>query len=147
MVVLIIAWLWPNDERAIRKSLADLARAASIRSGESAIGKIANANKVIEFFTQDITMQIDGINLHVNDRSDLREKVLATRSQLQRMEVQFEEVHVTIDPATRQALVYTVALATIEGQTNTLVRELKVQLHKPERYWLISRIESVVLGQ
>ena len=143
----VVLWLWPNDERAIRKLLAELGEAVSIHRGQSALGKIAAASGVVDFFTADVTMEIEGVDLRINDRNDLREAILAARARLQVLEVKFEDVHVTVDSEARRAVVYTVALANMDGQTNAMGRALKMQLHKPEKSWIISRVESVAQGQ
>jgi len=139
--------LWPNDERLIRKQLAALAQTASIRPKESALARLANANKLVEFFTPDVTAQIEGTDIAVNDRKDLREAVLAAQANLHQADIHLVDIHIRFPPEKSPAIVYLTAVAHLDGQTNAFAGDLKLTLKKVERQWLIFRVESLSLGE
>jgi hypothetical protein len=138
--------LFPNDGRLIRKRLAAIAEHASIRPNESSLARVANASKLIEFFAQDVTVQVEGLELAVHDRNDLREAVLAARANLREVEVQFVDIHVSFPEGKDAAIAYLSAIAHLDGQTNAFGQELKVSLRKVNRDWLVSGVESVSVG-
>ncbi len=139
--------LFPNDERLIRGRLAAIAKLASIRPNESPLARVANASKLVDFFTQDVAIEVDGLELSVNDRNDLREAVLAARSNLRQAEVQFVDVHVRFPEGRNAAITYLNAIAQVDGLTNAFGRELKISLRKIDRAWLVSRVESIPTGR
>ena len=147
LTVWLAWWLWPNEERVILSRLSDLAGKVSVRAGESPLARVARASKTVEFFTPDVTMAIEGLDLAVNDRNDLREALLGMRGNVREAQVQFTEIHPTLEPGKLSSVVFLTALANLDGQTNTFARELKMTLKKIDRTWLITRVESVALGQ
>ncbi len=97
----------------------------------------------MEFFTPDVSVQVEGLEVMVNDRNDLREAVMAARANLREADVQFVEVHIRFPEEKNSAIAYVSAVAYVDGQTNAFGRELKINLRNVDRDWLISRVESI----
>jgi hypothetical protein len=138
--------LFKSDERVIRERLAKLAEAVSVRPNTSAFARLAGADKAMEFFTPDVTVQIEGLEISVHDRADLREAMLAARGNLRAMEVSFSDIHLNFSGERSAAVAYLSAVARLDGQTNSFGRELKMSLRKTGRDWLIAQVESLTLG-
>ena len=146
LLVWIAFKLFPNDERLIRKRLAAIAEQASIRPNESPLVRVAKASRMVDFFTTDVSIHIEELEVSVNDRNDLREAVIAARANLREADVQFVDVHVRFPEGKDSAIAYLSAIARLEGQTNAFGRELKINLRKMNRDWLVSRVESISVG-
>ena len=147
----LLAWLGlkliPSDERLIHKRLTALAEQVSIQPKESSLARLAKANRVVEFFTPEVTVEVEGLDVTVNDRNDLREALIAARGNLREAEVQFVDVHVRFPEEKRSAVAYATAVAHLDNETNAFARSLKMNLRKVERNWLISRVESIATGE
>lgn len=138
--------LFPGDETRIRRELSDLARCASMPAGEPVWRRVANANRLAEFFSADVALNLEPIGLDwasVNGRAELRPLLLAARSRLQQSRIEFPEMLVAVAPDRTNATAIVGVVAEINGEPNAVVQELKMSWRKIDGQWRIATIEAV----
>ncbi|MGV3773316.1 MAG: nuclear transport factor 2 family protein [Verrucomicrobiales bacterium] len=134
-------YFFPDPERVIRKELAELAEAMN-RETSGNISTLANANSIAGHFTSDVTINIEGRFAHtLQGRDELLQMAMAARSRVGRINLTFTDMHVMVDPGGETARVHLTALVRINNEPDLYVQELKMQLRKLERDWLIAFIE------
>ena len=149
-VLLLGIWiyriLFPNDEKLIRQLLAEAAETAAVKPNENPLFKIAGASKLVGFFSPDAVLELDvaGVDTRTLDSPDeLRQAVTAARASLQEAKFQLHGVQVNVGPESQSATAQLVAIAYLNGSSDPIVQEIKMQLKKIDRRWKISRVETV----
>jgi ketosteroid isomerase-like protein len=152
-VVLLMAlgfWLYrelfPGDESRLRGLLANVAKAATLRANENPLVRLAEANKLAGFFSEDVVVHIDVTGLEgkeIQGREELQQTATAARASLQSAEVQFPDARLEIAPDRESATAEVTATADINGEKNTVVQELKVLFKKIDGQWKITRVDTV----
>jgi SnoaL-like protein len=138
--------LFPSDETVIRKLLAQMAAAASLKPNENALVKLAGANKLAGFFTADAVIRIEvtgGRTRTIHGREELIEIVTAARANLQEVKIQLHDIVVELAPDRQTALAQLTALANIDGSTDPIFQLLKIRLKKIDGHWRISQVDTV----
>ena len=138
--------LFPSDESRLRGLLADVAKAASLKGNENPLVRLAGANKLAGFFSEDAVVHIDASGLEgkqIQGREELRQTVAAARASLQSAEVQFPDAQLEIAPNRESATAEVTATADINGEKNTVVQELKVLFKKIDGQWKITQVDTV----
>lgn len=155
-VVLLLAlaalavWLWmiffPSPEKIVRRRLAKLAQDVSFSSGENNLVKIADAQSVADFFSSNVVVDI---NLPGHEeqtmagRDQITQAALLSRQQATDLEVKFPDVNVTVSPDKLSATADVTVQATISGEPNAIVQEVKFTFEKAGGQWLISKVETI----
>lgn len=138
---IVLAGLWvrrelsPNPEKAIRKQLDALARAAS-----------SNSDKVAGFFTRDarITFDIPGeLRGTFIGRDEVRVLAQTSRKTVGEFKVEFAGVTVRLDTDGHAATVNLTGRVKIPGEGSLLPQELNLAMEKVDGEWLIRRAETV----
>jgi hypothetical protein len=147
-LALLPVWFWhvlfPAPEQVIRKELLDLARTASVPPNEPQWTQVAKAHKLITFFAPDIEIHVDLPGTYQRDftgMDDLREAALASRRLGKALTIEFYDISVDVAGDTKTATARLTAQATMQGEVNP--QELRLQLRKAGRDWLIHRIDTV----
>jgi len=150
VLVLLAAAGWklffPHPEKVIRRRLTELAKLASFGPKEGQLAKAVNAQKAADYFTEDAEIVVDLTgygSMKINGRNDLFQALLAARTQLSMVEVQFLDMNVVLDPNKQGAVVDLTAKGRVPGDRDIQVMELKVSLKLVDRKWLIRRVETV----
>jgi len=150
LVLLVLAiWGWrllfPSPEQAIRKQLVKLARTASFTSGEAPMARLWNAQAIGNLFTADVEASFDvpggGPSVLIG-RDNLVERVLAARSALYSLKVEFPDISVTIGPDNQSAVAYVTARGKASGEREPFLQELEFTFQKVGRDWLIRKVET-----
>ena len=142
----ILQILFPGDEKRIRKMLADAAQTAGIKPNENPLFKLAAAKKLVGFFSTDAVLKLDvsGVDVRsINGREDLLQAVTAARASLQEARIQLREIHVNVDLDKQSATAQLVATAYLNGGSDPMLQELKLQLNKIDGKWKIARVDTV----
>ncbi len=137
-------WLGVSPEKAVRKRLANLAKAASFNSREAPLARIANAQKLSMFCTPDVQVTVDAprnSQRTISGRPELMELAAGVRSSLDGLRLEFLDVQVAA--GSDKATVNLTARARVPGDREDYIQELKFTLVKVDGEWLISRIETV----
>ncbi len=144
--VWIFRILFPGDEKLIRKLLAGAAETAAIKPNENPLSRLAGANKLVGFFSSDAVLNVEVSSVDVRSisgRDDLLQAVTAARATLQEAKIQLHQIHVNVDPDKQSATAQLVATAYLNGGSDPLVQELKLQLRKIDGHWKITQVETV----
>jgi len=155
-IVLVLAiiglavWGWqalhPSPEKAIRSRLDNLAKTLSFKSGSGMLGQAYNAEKISEFFTPDVEVEINfnGVEpLSIQGRDEVMALAAKGRSQLTSLKVEFPDMNVTINPDGKSAKVNLTGKAIVPGERDISAQEFNFQLKKVDGKWLIYRVETV----
>jgi hypothetical protein len=154
VLVLVIGglavWGWmalhPSPEKAIRSRLNNLAKTLSFKSGSGMLGQAYNAEKISEFFTPDVDVEINfaGVEpLSIQGRDEVMGFAAKARSHLTSLKVEFPDMNVTIDPDGKSAKVNLTGKAAVPGERDISAQEFNFQLKKVDGKWLIYRVETV----
>jgi len=143
-------WLWfvlfPSPEKVIRKRLTELARTASFSSGESDLARLAAAQSLAGFFATNVEINIDvpgRIQHRLLGRDEIKEAALGARSTLGGLKVTFPDINVAVAPDKQSAVVDLTVEASVAGESDSIVQEMKFTFQQTDGEWLITRIETV----
>ena len=136
---------FPGDEKVIRRRLTELADKTSFNSREGVLAKAARASQVTGFFSAELTIHLthaDREEVDLNGRPDISQALTAAQSRLKGLRVEFPDVLVTIEPDHQTAIALVTAKAEISGEKEFYIHELKMQLKKVEREWVITSVKD-----
>jgi len=149
-LVALGVWLWlvlfPGPEKIIRRRLTELARTASFSSNEGNLAHLAAAQSLAGFFATNVEINLDvpgRLQHRLMGRDEIQQAALGARSTLSGMKVHFPDINVTVAPDKQSAVADLTVEASIAGERDTIVQEMKVTLQKTDDGWLITRIETV----
>jgi hypothetical protein len=155
IVFLVIAaalgfWLWtvffPSPEKIIRKQLLNMAGDVSFSQGQNNLVKLAHAESVASFFGSNVVVDIT-LPGHVQqttlDREEITQAMAVSRQQLTDLDVKFPDINVTVAPDKNSATADVTMDATISGERDAVLQEVKFTFQKVDGHWLISRVETV----
>ncbi|HTV39342.1 MAG TPA: nuclear transport factor 2 family protein [Candidatus Sulfotelmatobacter sp.] len=149
-LVALGVWLWtiffPSPEKIIRKQLTKLAQDVSFSQNENDLVKVAGAQNVADFFTENvevnITVQGRGQET-LTGRDQIRTVALESRQEATSLDVKFPDVNVTVAPDRNSAVADVTVDATVSGERDAIIQELDITFQKIDGHWLISKVETV----
>lgn len=146
--MLLAVWLFqklfPGDEKIIRRRLNELALSLSVKATDPALARIARANKLAEYFSPDVVINLTGVAANfanMSGRDQLLEVIRMARLNVQ--QAQIELFDISLELAQGSATAHFTALVHLNGEKNSMVQELKVELNKMNGDWVIARADSV----
>ena len=149
-VVGLAVWGWmalhPSPEKAVRSRLNDLAKTLSFKSGSGSLAQAYSAQKVSEFFTQDVDVDVNlsGFEpLSIQGRDEVMGIAMRARSRLSSLKVEFPDMNITIDPDGQSAKVNLTGKAIMPGERDISAQEFNFKLKKVDGKWLIYHVETV----
>jgi len=150
VLIAIGVWLWmtffPSPEKIIRHQLTKLARDVSFSQTENNLIKIADAQSVADFFASNVVVNIEVPEHEVPSlagRSEITQAALLSRQQATDLHVQFPDVNVTVAADKNSATADVTLQATVSGQANAIIQEVKFTFQKIGGQWLITKVETV----
>jgi hypothetical protein len=153
LVAILVAlgcWLWtvcfPSPEKVIRKRIAKVARLASFNSNEGMIAKAANANELAGCFSVDAEIAVDlpgEAEGSISGRGEISRLAMAARSSAKGMNVKLLDPNIKLSADRTEATVDLTGEASVPGQRDLFVQELKFFFRKIEGDWLMVRVETV----
>jgi ketosteroid isomerase-like protein len=138
--------LFPHPEQAIRKRLNELARAASFSGGEGALVKVAKAQAVTAFCTEDVAIivEVPGYpRQEIHGTAELLQAAAAIRTYREGFKVQFFDIVVKVAPDQKTAVADLTARGDVPRERDFSVQELRFKLKKVDGKWLVSHVETV----
>ena len=155
-IILVIAlaalgvWLWtvlfPSPEKIIRKQLAGLANEVSFSQDQNSLIKLAHAQSVADFFTSNVEVDVN-VPGHGQQtmlgRDQITQAVLASRQEATDLKLKFPDVNITVAPDNNSAVADVTVDATISGERDAILQEVKITFQKVDGKWLINKVESV----
>jgi hypothetical protein len=149
-VAALAYWLWtvffPSPERVIRSRLNALAKAVSFDSRGGLLSQAWNAEKIGDFFTTDVDIEIDVSGYgktSLQGRDEVQQAAMGARSKLTALKVEFVDVNVKLDPDGQGAKVNLTGNATVPGEKDISAQEFNFVLKKVNGKWQISHVETV----
>lgn len=143
-------WLWtilfPSPEKIVRRQLTKLAADVSFSQNENNLVKIADAQSVADFFSSNVVVNID-VPGHeeqtIAGRDEITQAALLSRQQATDLDVKFPDVNVTVAADKLSATADVTLQATVSGEANAIIQEVKFTFEKVGGQWLISKVETV----
>ena len=148
-------WLWtvffPSPEKVIRRQLLNMAGDVSFSQDQNNLVKIARAQSVAGFFATNVIIALT-LPGHTEETTlahdEITQAMLVSRQQATDLDVKFPDINVTVAPDKNSATADVTVDATVSGQRDAILQEVKFTFQKIDGHWLISRVETVhVLSQ
>jgi hypothetical protein len=143
-------WLWtvffPSPQKIIRQQLAGLAADISFSQSQNDLVKMARAQNVASFFAGNVTVNVTVTGYDqqtVMDHDEITQAMLASRQRATDIDLKFPDVNVTVAPDKTSATADVTVDATVSGERNAILQEMKFTFEKTDGHWLINRVETV----
>lgn len=143
-------WLWtvffPNDEKLIRKHLAETARVASFTGSQSPLAQLGSMAEFSSFFSPDVQLSFEVPrqgHFTLQGRGEIMAAATRVRERATALKVDFLDVTVTLGEDRESATAVLTARAQVPGERDFFVQEMKISLQKTKRRWFIHRVETV----
>ena len=143
-------WAWtfffPNPKTVIRHRLEKLAQVASFASDEGTIVRLAGAQKLIGYLTDNVQVKADAPGLdgrNFENRDDLIQAATAARTMVKSLKVRFSDMNIEVTAGKEEALVDLALTADVGGEKDSIFQEMKFSMKKVDGTWLVARIENV----
>jgi hypothetical protein len=143
-------WLWtvmsPSPQVVIRKRLQKMAQIASFSPGQGMISKVAAIERLGTFFSEDAEVVVDvpGVGSHVfNRREEINQALMAAKSSISSLKAEFPDINVEVAPSKLSAIASLTLEASVNGQKDLIVQELRLSIKKINGDWLVTKVETV----
>jgi hypothetical protein len=139
-------WVFPNDEAQIRAVLERIADAAGGGAEDGEVGPIARAASIRKELDPQIAVDAGPPFTRLTGRDTLIGTVARMNSSVRDLEVQFDDVQVSVAPDRETAKVYLTAEAYFRDQRGGRgleARELDVTFRRLEGNWVVSEVALV----
>ena len=146
--ILVVIWLvYPKNEAYhIRQRLHELADVVSSTQQQRDAARLIHIAGLKQFFTKDVTVQLNGNIPRVMDRNTLLQIAHVALQQEPGLTVTFTDIAVTHDDGTQQARVNTTVVVTgvhSPKAKSVDARELEMDLLKADGEWRIRAVRPV----
>jgi len=143
-------WLWfglsPRPEKIIRQRLTQLARKASFSASEGNLARLAAAEDIAAYFATNVEVDINvpgRVQHTLMGRAEIQQAALGARERLTGLTIQLPDINITVAPDKQSAVADLTLEASIAGDHDSIVQEMKFTFQKTEDGWLITRVETV----
>lgn len=143
-------WLWgvlfPSPDKIIHRQLAKLAARVSFARDEGNLERLADAERVADFFSSNVEVNIDlpGHEQHsFAGRDEITQAALGSRQAVNWLSLKFPDINVSVAPDQASAGAEVTANVSIPGEADVFAEELKISFEKSDRHWLINKVETV----
>jgi len=150
LVVALGVWLWryfhPSPQEAIRRRLADVARAASYTEPGGMIARAAKAQKLAGYFATEVSILIDVPDQSHHEaasRDEIMRSAIGMRNVFRSFQVQLLDPNITVGGDQKSASVDLTLRVETPGDQYLIVQEIKCILRQVEGEWIILRVETV----
>lgn len=146
-VLVLGGWrtFFPNPQKVIRNRLATVAKLASFRANEEPVSSLVSVNQLGAFFSENVRVDvaIEGSPVRgLEGRQELRQAAMMARSSLKGLMVELVDVSVEVGADQQSATARMTLKARVPGEKDLAVQELKMDLVRVDRAWLISKVET-----
>jgi hypothetical protein len=143
-------WAWtvlsPNPRTVVWRRLEKLAEIASFPANEGQLVKLAAVQKMGGYFSDQIVVNVHmtGEETHeFYNREELVQAIQAGRMSVNSVLVKFKSPRIEIPPGNQEAIIGVALTADINGEKDTVVEDLKIEMKKIDGDWLITHVETV----
>jgi hypothetical protein len=130
----------------VRKRLVDLAATISFERNESSVKRLLYANKLRDFFSEDVVLQFEFEKKgpqSIHGRAEVIAFAAFARKELRQALFRLFDISVKLGQDHESAEAEMTLLADIDGEKTAISQELKMRLKKTNGAWLITQIETV----
>ena len=149
-LIALAVWSWgfffPAPQKIIENRLLKLARLASFSSKDGNFKRLADQERIGSLLARNIHVVLDlpgGRSQTFDDREELLQAVLAARSAVKDLQVQFTDLGIRLHPDRQSAVVFLTVQARIGGEPDLVVEELQFTFKIISDDWLITGLERV----
>ncbi|HNQ88765.1 MAG TPA: hypothetical protein PKM73_09140 [Verrucomicrobiota bacterium] len=142
--IALVRLLAPNDEARIRKLLDTLAREASVPAQGKPVTDLAAANRLANLFAPGLQIQINlagAPDVSVGSRTELVQLTLTAKSHASPFTVDLLDPRI-FNLGSTSAVVDATARATVSGEPDPVVAELRFHLVKVEARWRVQSVQN-----
>jgi hypothetical protein len=143
-------WLWryfhPTPQEAIRRRLADVARAVSYTEPGGLIARTVKAQELAGYFAPEVAVRIDLPDQSRHEaasRDEIMGIMIRLRTVFRSFKVQLLDPNITVGADQKSALVDLTLRAETVGDQYLVVQEIKCTLRQVDGEWIILRVETV----
>jgi ketosteroid isomerase-like protein len=143
-------WLWtilfPSPQKIIRKRLLSMAGNISFSQNENNLVKMADAQHVADFFADNVTVDLTlpgRVEQSTLDHEEITQAMLISRQQATDLQMKFPDINVTVAPDKNSAVADVTLDATVSGEHDAILQEVKFTFEKVNGQWLIDKVETV----
>ena len=143
-------WAWtvmfPNPRTVVWHRLEKLAQIASFPPNEGQIPKLAAVQKMGGYFSDQVVVnvQMTGEESHeFYNREELVQAIQAGRMSVNSVTVKFKDPNIEVTHGNQEAIIGVMLTADINGEKNSVVEDLKIEMKKIDGDWLITHVETV----
>ena len=144
--VLLWGTLFPSTEKIIHRDLSQLAARVSFAKDEGNLERLADAERVADFFSSNVEVDIDlpGHEQHsLAGRDEITQAALGSRRAVNWLSLKFPDINISVAPDRASARAEVTADVSIPGESDVFAEELKISFEKSDHQWLINKIETV----
>ena len=149
-VAALVFWLWtvffPSPEKVIRKQLTALAADVSFTADENNLIKVAHAQSVGNFFASNVVINVT-IPGHdqetITGPEEIVQAALILRQNSTSCDMKFPDIDVVVAPDKMSATAEVTVDASLSGESNAILQEVKFTFEKVDGHWLINKVETV----
>ena len=145
----LCVWLWiyfhPTPLEAIRRRLANLAKAASFEKTQGNIAAAVNAEEFAEFFGHEVALNMEPRVLFPDsvERSEISKMGFRMRTTFSSLDVKLLDPIITVGADSKSAIVELTINAGTPTDRHLLVQEVKFTMKEVDGKWLIIRVETI----
>jgi hypothetical protein len=142
------AWtvLFPSPQKVIHDRLVKMVQLASFPANQGNLSRVANIQRLGTYFTDEIevVMDVPGVGTHTfNRREEVTQAAMAAKSAVSSVQADFVDIEIVIAPSKETASANLTLRATVNGQKDLIIQELKFSLKKINGDWLVNKIQTV----
>lgn len=145
LAVLAALWLWPDEEKAVRKQLAVLDDAGSKALDEKPLETIQRAARIGALFHDPCRLVVETDEREGDySRKEIIDRVVMVRSSLGQARVETHDLKVDFPSKGAALLVFTLRLvAASGGERHGDVHEVEARMAKIEGDWLFTELKII----
>lgn len=144
-----IVWLvnisLPTEEDRIHNRIGGLLRVLDTMPGDSTLKRVAQVERVIDYFTPDVVVRLQGSTALEDSvgRDALMEAVRATIMGANRLRIERYDTRTKVAPNQVEGTVTMTVFGYFNDRQNPNVQLVRLAMRKQEGEWRISKVETV----
>jgi hypothetical protein len=146
----LATWLWfhfhPNPKEVIRKQLNSLTRVATVRPEDSQLVRLADAQKLPEFFSPNARIILNSPDFPqgtIEGREEISDTAAALKSHIDSLKIEFVDIDIIVASDKQTAQANLTAKITFPGDEGFSAQELKFLLRLINGKWIVTQAETV----
>lgn len=148
VLVLIVGvgfWLWPNDEKTIRKNLHQLAAFCSTAKESASMANMTDARGAAKLCAAQCSVEIESFHIQQTfSQQEISQHILFMKHTLAESHFAFKDITITFPSQTEAKITATLSLQTkTKDQRFTDAYELDIVSQKSDGDWLFSAFTVV----